>query len=176
LEPGAKLSRILDYVFEGAKFLRLILIPSSVTTILGLAFICSAIESIYIQEGNLHIQVLGEFLLDFGGRSLIRYFGSDSSVCVPRQIEILCAHCFEGWGAINKLSFESESSVRKFGAGVSFWRGSLLQIMIPVRVRKFEGSAFMHSRIRSIGVASDSRRFRTDGVSLWKAKGVISRK
>jgi hypothetical protein len=155
--------------------LKSIVIPASVTTISGLAFACSSIENISIQEGNSHFQVLGQFLLDFRGRSLIRYFGSDSLVSVPPEIEVLQDYCFAHCISITKLIFESESSLRDIGSHVftsCFWLGALV---IPASVRKLDGSTFMYSSIGSIEVASDSPSFRTHGPFLLDSNGGLVR-
>jgi hypothetical protein len=74
--------------------LRSIIIPASVTTNSGSAFIGCHLENIYIEEGNSNFRVHDQFLLDFSGRSLIRYFGCESSICTSRVIEVLSSSSF----------------------------------------------------------------------------------
>jgi hypothetical protein len=174
-ESGSRLSRMLDLAFANCNSLRSIVIPSSVTTISGATFALSRIQSIYVDEGNSHFHVIGQFLLDFSGKSVIRYFGSDRSICVSRQIEVLREFSFAFCGEIQELSFESGSVLREVHAGVFLSSTQFKAIMLPASVRKIDGSAFHKTRITSIKVASDSSNFTTDGPFLLDSDGGLVR-
>jgi hypothetical protein len=113
-ESGSKLSRIHELAFEQSFTLRSIHIPASVTTISALAFSDCHLESLHVEEGNSHFRVLGKFLLDFSGKLLIQYFGSDLPVCILRQIEVLRDCCF-AYCDIAELIFESGSLIPAIG-------------------------------------------------------------
>jgi hypothetical protein len=155
--------------------LRSIVIPSSVTTISGRAFALCHVENLGVEEGSSKFQVLGQFLLDFSGRSLIRYFGCESSVCLLWHIEILCESCFAACDKLEGLNFESGSLIQEFSVWVFTRCSSLKSIVIPGSVRKIHGSAFSHSGITSITVASDSSNFRTDESFLLDSSGGLIR-
>jgi hypothetical protein len=141
-ESGSRLSRILGIAFANCDSLASIVIPSSVTTISGGTFALSKIRNVYITEGNSHFQVVGQFLLDFSGKSLIRYFGSDSSVCVSRQIEVFQDLCFFFCSEVHELSFEPGSLLREIRAKAFVYCEQLKAIMLPASVRAIDGSAF----------------------------------
>jgi hypothetical protein len=46
----------------------------------GSTFSLTRVSKITVEEGNRHFQVSGDFLLDFEGISVIRYFGCDAHV------------------------------------------------------------------------------------------------
>jgi hypothetical protein len=174
-ESGSKLSRILDYAFHGVHELKSIVIPASVTTLSGLAFTYSGIQRMFIEKGNSHFQVLGQSLLDFSGTSLIWFLGSDYSIRVLGQIQVLHNNCFRHNYTTTELVFESESSLREIRFRAFAGLYSLRHIVIPASVRKIDGSAFMSSDISSIEVASDSPSFRTDGPFLLDSNGGLVR-
>jgi hypothetical protein len=172
-EPGSKLSRILDLAFFQCTSLRSIHIPASVTTMSGSVFTYCNLENICIEAGNRHFQVIGKFLLDFHGKSLIRYFGSELAVRLLRQIEVLSNCCFDECDKIQKLSYEPNSLIQEFRRRVFKGCSALKAIFIPASVRKIDGSCFANSGICSI--KADSSNFRTEHNFLLDSMGGLVR-
>jgi hypothetical protein len=106
----SKLRRIDSYALSWAR-LRSIHIPSCVEMIDGSAFANSDICAITVAEGNLHFRVSGEFLLNFDGTSLIRYFGRACHVTVGREIEIVSVGSFASCRRLRILEFECSSKL-----------------------------------------------------------------
>jgi hypothetical protein len=145
-----------------------------VTTISGLAFTDCHLESMRIEERNSYFRVLDHFLLDFNGKSVIRSFGSDCSVFILPEIEVLHDNCF-AYCRIDELIFESGSLLREISVWVFLECRSLSQLFIPASVRRIDGSAFVGSGITSIEVARDSSNFRIDGYFLLDSSGGLVR-
>jgi hypothetical protein len=83
------LEQIHEYAFNRCFLLRSILLPASLKLFDGSCFVLLGISSITGDGGNQHLQARGDFLLDFRGISLIRYFGSHPTVTIPREIEMI---------------------------------------------------------------------------------------
>jgi hypothetical protein len=82
-----------------------------VEAIHGSALARTGISKIIVEDGNRYFRVAGDFLLDFEGTSLIRYFGSDSIVDLPHHIEVLCSGCFHDCASLCSLTFKSGSEL-----------------------------------------------------------------
>jgi hypothetical protein len=110
--------------------LRALLIPSVVESIDGSAFANSDISKIAIAADNRHFRVCGDFLLNFEGTTLIRYFGRDSFVQVAKEIEILVVGSFGSCRWIERIEFGTLSQLRYIGAG-AFAKCQMLSSISP---------------------------------------------
>jgi hypothetical protein len=162
-ERGSKLCRIRDYAFAYAFSLRSVVIPASVTTIHGTAFRGCDLETISVEDGSVHFRAIGKFLLDFAGKSVVRYFGSESSVSVLRQVEVLCVYSFACCPKLAKLDFEEGSLLREIEPWAFSDCPSLATVAVPESATKVPGSAFVQTGVTSIVVSPRSKHFRTSG-------------
>jgi hypothetical protein len=105
-ESNSKLYRIEAEAFQGCSSLKSICIPASVQMIDGSAFIDSGISKITIAEGNSYFSVRDDFLLDFEGIAVLRYFGQSSDVRILSHIQTLCSRCFIFCQSLYTLRFE----------------------------------------------------------------------
>jgi hypothetical protein len=80
-------------------------LPPGRTQITGLALARSKIESITVDPENPFLRVSGDFLVDFRGDCLVRYFGNASEIVIPADIERIEAGCFAGCGSVSSVSF-----------------------------------------------------------------------
>jgi hypothetical protein len=71
------------------------------------------LRAIFLAEGNRHFTVCGDFLLDFDGISIARYFGQAAEVTIWKSIERLVEGCSAGSQTLSSVIFES-------GSGISF--------------------------------------------------------
>jgi hypothetical protein len=142
-----------------------------VTTISGPVLTHHCLESVTIEEDNVHFRVIGSVPSDFGGKPLIRYFGSDTSVCRLRQIEGLLDYCFGFRSELQELCFGPGSLLTEIDEHVFHHCGMFSMIVIPADVRKIAGSAFTGTKLRSIEVARNSSHFRPNRTFLIDSDG-----
>jgi hypothetical protein len=170
-ESHSQLRRIESLAFSDCSSLQSIFIPSFVDTIDEFAFRDSGIREIIVADDNPNFKGRGPFLLNHEGTSLIRYFGSDSSVELFREITILCHFAFSGGSRLREVSFESGSRLRRIDP-FAFSDCALLQsFFIPSFVDTIDGSAFAYSGIRQIIVAADNPYFKICGPFLLNHNG-----
>jgi hypothetical protein len=163
----SRLRRIESRAFSNCQFLHSICLPSLVDTIDGSAFGDSGICEIRVSEGNRHFRVSGDFLLSFDGRSLIQYFGRDSSVRIDREIEVLCKKAFDVYRDISSIEFPTDSKLRRIESRAFSNCRFLRSIFIPSFVDTIDGSAFEKCEfLREIRVAEDNRYFSIFGEFL----------
>jgi hypothetical protein len=131
----------------------------------------SELSSIQIAEGNRHFRVSGSFLLTVDGTSLILYFGKESTVRIPGEIEVICKGAFCIGETPSEITFETDSRLQRI-AHKAFWGCySVHSIIIPSFVDSIAGTVFLGSGIRQIGVAEGNRHFRVSGEFLLKIEG-----
>jgi hypothetical protein len=89
---------------------------------------------IEVASANRNFRVQGSLLTTADGTKLVRYFGRDREVIVPRTVEILGKSCFESNNYFDMIVFEPGSKLRQIGplafSGCEFLRS----IAIPASV------------------------------------------
>jgi hypothetical protein len=170
-DGDSRLRRIECNAFLLCHSLHSICLPCFLKTIDRSAFRGSGIRSIQIAEGNEHFRISGDFLLSFDGRSLILYFGRDSIVPIPREIEVICHGVFSVHPWIECLVFANDSQLRRIGRRAFAETYLLSSIAIPSFVESIPGTAFLDCAIREIGIAHGNRHFRVLGEFLVKTDG-----
>jgi hypothetical protein len=171
IEDNSQLAYIYCNAFTGCTSLHSIYIPSHVHSIDGDAFLCSGIQEIRISEGNDHFRVSGGFLESFDGIFLYHYFGRDSIVRIPSEIEVICARAFSMYRDFSGVYFEHDSKLRRIDAWVFMFCHSLHSICIPSRVDSIDGRAFSRSGIREIRIAEGNHHLRMSGDFLESFDG-----
>jgi hypothetical protein len=129
-ESGSRLTRIEARALEG--LLTSLCLPASVQKIDGSAL--AGIPHITIEDGNRHFRVSGDFLLDFAGVAVVRYFGFGTRVRLKNEIEIFGTGCFSGCESLSSLAFESGSKLTRIEARAFSGFSSLKSILIPQSV------------------------------------------
>jgi hypothetical protein len=141
-ENDSQLRRIDSQAFSRCWSLYSICLPSNVESIDGSAFSESGILEIRVAAGNRHFRVSGEFLTNFAGSSLIRYFGRDSDVRIGCDIETICVGSFSKCKQLRKLKFESPSRVRSIERQAFEKCPMLESICIPASVEIISEQSF----------------------------------
>jgi hypothetical protein len=136
---------IESYTFSGSA-IKSIAIPRDVDFIDGSAF--SHIRnisniSILIQAGHSHFILDSSFIVDSSRSKLIGFFGCDSHVMIPFNIEILCSSCFSFCKSLSSISFESSALPRIESA--AFAGTKLHFVLLLESVVFIAGDAFPHS-------------------------------
>jgi hypothetical protein len=108
IDSGSLLQRIEFHAFFSS-YLTFILIPRIVKIVDGSAFSFCKQLLISIEERSEHLFVDGYFLQNFNHSILIRYFGREDIVCIPRTVEIIGSSCFRDYNSLSSVSFESNS-------------------------------------------------------------------
>jgi hypothetical protein len=135
------------------------------------SFHSSPISAIRIAEGNRHFRVSGHFLLSFDARSLIRYFGEDSVVQIPREIEVISKSAFASRGRLSSVEFEGDSRLRRIECHAFAYCDSLHSICLPRFLKTIDPSAFEWSGIDSIEIAEGNEHLRVSGDFLLSFDG-----
>jgi hypothetical protein len=130
-ESGSKLTRIDANALHGCTSIKSICLPASLQFIDGSAFADTWISEMSVEAGNCHLRVSGDFLVDFEGITVIRYFGRERKIRVNRDIEIVGSGCFSHCKWISSLTFESGSKPRRIEAKAFGGCSSLRSILIP---------------------------------------------
>jgi hypothetical protein len=108
---GSELTAIEPRAMRGTD-LAAFRIPKSVARIHGSAFGEATAAPITVDDGNPHFRVDGDFLLAADRRTLIRYFGRGSEVCIDSSIEVLAGGCFYAHPTLAHCRFAEGSRLR----------------------------------------------------------------
>jgi hypothetical protein len=138
---ASKLKRIGERAFAGSR-LASITIPASTEEIDGSAFVGCPIETIRLASGSRHFRLDGDLLVTSEGTEIVRYFGRELKVIVPKQVEILGKSSFEECNQIEELLFENGSKLLRINRSALSGCKSLLRISIPASVEIIESAAF----------------------------------
>jgi hypothetical protein len=141
IETSSQLRQIDSRAFHGS-FVRSIFLPSLVESIDGFAFVHSDICEIRVAAGNRHFRVCGDFLLNYQGTILIRYFGRDSAVTIGNTVEELGVGSWALCRWIQSLGFESPSKLRSIGVGAFEKCRMLSSISVPSSTESLCRSCF----------------------------------
>jgi hypothetical protein len=170
-ESGSKLTRIEQYAFSGCSSLRSISLPASLEMIDGSALLLTGISRITIEDGNRHLRISGNLLLDFEGICVIRYFGTDSTVILSRDIEILGPSSFQCCKSLSSLKFESGSKLRRIGAHALRGCASLGSICLPASLEMIDSSILDRRAIAQISIEEGNRHLRVSSNFLLDFDG-----
>jgi hypothetical protein len=121
-------------------------IPSTVDSIDPPAFNGCALSSVTLAEGNLFYRLEGGFLRTADGSCLVRYLGSDSIVCIPRDLIIIGPNSFDGNQSVSILIFESGSLLHSIDE-FAFASTRLYSLCLPRSTTFVAGSAFWNCPI-----------------------------
>jgi hypothetical protein len=116
------------------------------------------LTDIEIESGNKHFGRLSRFVVDFEGVRIIRYFGAESVVSIPDEIESVGRHCF--WNRRSIISFEFGTNCRICAIEErAFWSCSRLSsICIPSSVTLLATNCFSSCRrLQSVTFCCDSQ-------------------
>jgi hypothetical protein len=89
----SRLASIERFVFASAGVVWLTL-PRELESVDGSAFEDSQLHTVAVGAGNAHFEMRDGFLVGVRDRRLVRYFGRESDVVVPREIAVLGPSCF----------------------------------------------------------------------------------
>jgi hypothetical protein len=112
---------------------------------------CHHLE-IVVFEGDSH---LGEILM-----RAFSFCGSLQSIALPPFVRHLGRHCFPFCGSLQSVMFEPPSTLATIEAFAFLNCRSLDWFSIPASVTAMDGSAFVGSRIRSVGIEKGSVSFK----------------
>jgi hypothetical protein len=104
------------------------------TEIVGGTFSRSGIREIVIEPGNRHFVVFDHFLMDFARICVIQYFGRESDLIIPSEIEILRTNSFAFVDPLEIVKFTPGSKIRSIETEAFFGCDSLSSICIPASV------------------------------------------
>jgi hypothetical protein len=162
-ESGSKLTRIETRALYGCPLLKSICLPASLQMLDGSALARTGISRITLEEGHRHFRISGNFLLDFDGISVIRYFGSDRKVTLSNNITALNTGCFHSCGFLCSLIFESGSKLARIGDHALSHCSSLTSICLPASVESLgERSFLLCEWLSSLTFESGSKLSRID--------------
>jgi hypothetical protein len=167
-ERGSRLERIEDSAFSGSG-LTSIVIPAGVTFIDGSAFVGLSLSSIWISPDNGRFRVRDEFLEDFDGSVIYRYFGACHSVVIPSSVVVLGKASFCECKFLESVVFESGSRLERIEEFAFEWTG-LRSIVIPSSVIVLaECSFFLCKWLESVVFETGSRLERIEDWAFHKS-------
>jgi hypothetical protein len=166
---NSRLTAIKKFAFAASGIVRLTL-PAGLESLDGSAFEDSDIHMVNIAPGNPHFEMRGEFLVGVRDQRLVRYFGTDSEVIVPREIAILGACCLSSCKNILSISFAEGSELKEIERD-AMRETDLAFFRIPASVEKIHGSAFGDATTMEVTVDEANSHFRVDGDFLLDFDG-----
>jgi hypothetical protein len=117
----------------------------------------------------------GNLLLTGNGTEIVRYFGRELKLIVPRQIEVLGESCLEQCPLIARVVFEEGSRLRRICKSALFHCCSLKSISIPASVEQIDDAAFTDCHeLESCDIPEDSILKRIGSVSFWGCQSLNS--
>jgi hypothetical protein len=140
-EAGSRLREIQTCSFSHCRSLKSICLPASVQSMDGRSFLFSSLREICIESGNPFFRVSWPFLLDFEGSRIVRYFGDETEVTIPRDIETLGSSSFSCCD-ISTIRFESMSKLSLIDRNTFSFCQYLQSISIPSSVTILHASCF----------------------------------
>jgi hypothetical protein len=173
-ESGSQLREIQESSISGCSALRSLCLPASLQQINGLALARSAIRRISVEDGNEHFSVLGDFLLDFEGISIIRYLGSDPHIELDSEFEQLCVGSFFQCTFLRSLTFACPNLTRIEAKAISGC-SSLSAIVVPASVEILGEECLSNCRLlSSVSFESGSRLARIERRAFYDCSSLKS--
>jgi hypothetical protein len=140
-ELNSKLKKIGANAFDKSG-VKLIEIPPKCDDLSGLSLLGSPLVS--ISRENKSFSFENGFLMNRNKHVLIRYFGRESRVSIPKWIEIIADGCFSECEFLVGVTFDFDCKLRKIGQ-CAFSRCGLTSIRIPRTVEKIASCCFWNS-------------------------------
>jgi hypothetical protein len=140
-EEPSKLKGIREGVFARCP-LTSITIPASVEDIDGSAFVHCPLLVIRVAAANKNFIVQGTMLTTADGTEVVRYFGREQEVIVPKTVEVLGKSCFQSCSHVEKVIFENGSKLRRIGSSALSDCAFVTRFVIPNSVVTIENAAF----------------------------------
>jgi hypothetical protein len=110
--------------------------PGGVSFLSGAAFLGIGRESITFSSAPVNFCMDEDYLSDFSGRVLVRYFGQDPSVRIGSSIEALSDGRFTFHKSIVSVTFDSDSKLSRLET-LGFCESGVRSIAIPGSVTDF---------------------------------------
>jgi hypothetical protein len=134
-ESGSQRSSIADFAFAECSSLSSICLPPELKQFSGLARVRTDVCDISLADGNCHLKVCGDFLLDFEGVSIKRYFGNMPEMAIQASVKELDVGCFAGCQSVVSVEFEPGSQLTHIRDQVCSMASALSSICIPSSLR-----------------------------------------
>jgi hypothetical protein len=141
-EHGSRLLRVKSDAFYKCPSLLSICIPSEVRELSGIALVVQNSQVMTIAPGNRWLSMTGDFLTDFQGSSIKRYFGAEQEVRIANHIHKLGFGCFCHCPTVSSVIFESGSRLSRIKSFTFYNCSSLSSICIPSTIEMISSSAF----------------------------------
>jgi hypothetical protein len=140
-EGISRLRRIGGLAFSGCN-IDAITIPASTRECDGSAFLGCPLIEMHVEPGSVNFAVSGNFLTTADGREIVKCFGFEREVIVPKTVEVLGRSSFEACTHIERVVFENGSNLRRIAPSALSGCESLTDIEIPASVEIIEEVAF----------------------------------
>jgi hypothetical protein len=156
-EAGSKLTVIEMEAFAHCEALTAFHIPSLLERVNGSAFESSKISDVTVDPMNGHLRFSAPFLMDFEGVCVIRYFGREANVTIPKEIQRLGRCCFQSCSGLRRIFCEANAQLSAIEENA--FHGSTLQIIeIPSSVVAIGAKCFSQcERLHLISFAAGSK-------------------
>jgi hypothetical protein len=155
-EPGREILDFRDFSFSPCPSRQSLCIPAGVREIRGLRGL--AVSAVTVDSGNEFFRLSGDFLVDSGGRSLCKYFGTERRVDILSDIESISRACFADCNSLWSVRFAGDCRVLNLGDNAFQSCSSLQSICVPSSVEAISKCCFCSCRnLRNLSFQSGSR-------------------
>jgi hypothetical protein len=125
--------------------------------------------------GNRNFTVEGHLLMNAEGTEIVRYFGREVEVIVPKKVETLRKSCFEGNNSIERVLFENGSKLLRIYRSALAGCNSLRRLSIPASVEVIEEAAFkLSTRLESCSIEENAHLQRIEKEAFSECRALRS--
>jgi hypothetical protein len=134
-EAGSTLCTISDFAFGRCDSLASISIPASVAILDGASLARCGLREVTIDPENPHFRTSGSFIVRATEPRLVGYFGSESELIIPSEIETIGPSCFISCCSLEAVDFAPGSRLSLIEESAFERCICLRSICIPATVR-----------------------------------------
>jgi hypothetical protein len=137
-EEGSRLREIKEDALVGTQVKELT-IPRNCRVLSTLSV--KGVKRVRIDKRNPFLTISEWFIMDCEGKHLFGYLGTDSSVFIRKEIEVIEKNCFSGCRFLHEVTFEFGSQLKRIEER-AFAETGLTGILIPRNVEVIGGECF----------------------------------
>lgn len=143
-------------------------IPASVTS-LATTFLNPNIKNVIIDENNKNYTSDGSFVYSKDGKTIIKYYGTASSVTIKEGVESIPQYAFQNKSTITSLTLPS--TLKSIGSQAFSGCTKLTSLTIGANVTDLNGLFIYSSAIENITISESNTKYKMINGALYSKDG-----